>query len=455
MSGRDRTGGSPVTLTDRPAREAARFLPAARDCNPFLRLTVWLTAFLVFGSAGPLLAQTDVPPPPQGNLPFTADVGTTRSPAGRITAHIYLEIPYSSLRFSRSGTDWAAGCDVTIVIQGRKNEQVNGDLWSVPIHSAADPSTGSRTEVFRRRFDLPVTPGRLRFEVTVSQTDTGREGTWTYTMEVPPADRSVAISDFVFGLCSQDSTPLADWSEGGFTPWTRRRYGEENPLACVKGELYDRTAAADSVYQLRCQILNGNGHSVVSWNEEVPRANGRGEFLLHPSIVDLTLGAYKLRLDVAVGGDKARRERWFEIDETRVNIFDDPKMIRTVIGYVAQNDEILLLEDMPTDSLQAFWDAFWLRRDPTPGTPRNERLAEFLRRIEYVNQRYSILEPGWTSDMGRIYIRYGAPDQVDRTPYSNAGPPREVWYYLERGLRFDFLDTEGFGRFRLVGSTRQ
>ena len=48
--------------------------------------------------------------------------------------------------------------------------------------------------------------------------------------------------------------------------------------------------------------------------------------------------------------------------------------------------------------------------------------------------------------------RYGAPDEVDKTPYSNAGPPREVWYYVERQLRFVFLDTEGFGRFRLAGS---
>jgi hypothetical protein len=75
--------------------------------------------------------------------------------------------------------------------------------------------------------------------------------------------------------------------------------------------------------------------------------------------------------------------------------------------------------------------------------------------VEYANVNFTALDAGWRTDMGRIYIRYGPPDQIERIPFSADGPPREIWMYEARNLRFLFVDTEGFGRFRLAGSQRQ
>lgn len=419
------------------------------------RIQALLTGVLLLlfgGGAAP--PRTDLPAPSHGHITFTADVATTRAPDGSIRAAIYLELPYQSLRFSRQGGEWVSACDITAIVYGRKNEQVSGDVWTVPLRSPFDPDTRDVEEhVYRRRFDLPAAPGKLRFEVKVNQLDTGREGDWSYSLEVPRYDeRPLAMSDLLFGLCAADSQAAATgWADTGFVPWTRRRYGNDHPLVCVRGEIFDNLAASDSTYRLACQIVNATGRTMASWTEEVPRSGRRAVFQLHPSIVDLTLGSYRLKVEAALGQQKVQRERTFEVDESRISVVDDPRMIRSVLGYVARNEELIRLEDLPADSLQAFWDAFWQRRDPSPANRKNERLTEFLRRLEYVNQHFSILEPGWSSDMGRIYIRYGAPDEIDKTPYSNIGPPREVWYYVERQLRFVFVDTEGFGRFRLLG----
>jgi GWxTD domain-containing protein len=63
-----------------------------------------------------------------------------------------------------------------------------------------------------------------------------------------------------------------------------------------------------------------------------------------------------------------------------------------------------------------FIEAFWQRRDPTPDTEENEYKEEHYRRIAYANEHFAAGIPGWKSDRGRIYIMYGAADEVDSHP---------------------------------------
>ena len=93
---------------------------------------------------------------------------------------------------------------------------------------------------------------------------------------------------------------------------------------------------------------------------------------------------------------------------------------------------------------------FWARRDPSPDTPRNEALIEFFRRVRYADQHFQGMGPGWRSDMGRIYIKYGPPDQIENRPASTQSPQLELWYYNQPYRQFVFADREGFGRYVLV-----
>ena len=63
-----------------------------------------------------------------------------------------------------------------------------------------------------------------------------------------------------------------------------------------------------------------------------------------------------------------------------------------------------------------FIEAFWQRRDPTPDTEENEYKEEHYRRIAYSNEHFAAGIPGWKTDRGRIYIMYGAADEVDSHP---------------------------------------
>jgi len=63
-----------------------------------------------------------------------------------------------------------------------------------------------------------------------------------------------------------------------------------------------------------------------------------------------------------------------------------------------------------------FIEAFWQRREPTPDTEENEYKEEHYRRIAYTNEHFAAGIPGWKTDRGRIYIMYGAADEVESHP---------------------------------------
>jgi GWxTD domain len=51
----------------------------------------------------------------------------------------------------------------------------------------------------------------------------------------------------------------------------------------------------------------------------------------------------------------------------------------------------------------------------TNGTPENEFKDEHYRRIAYANLHFPTAtgKAGWKTDRGRIYIRFGPPDEID------------------------------------------
>ena len=95
--------------------------------------------------------------------------------------------------------------------------------------------------------------------------------------------------------------------------------------------------------------------------------------------------------------------------------------------YIITAEERQAFTGLRTDpDRNRFIEQFWLRRDPTPGTARNEYQEEHYRRIGYASGRFSGPQiPGWKTDRGRIYILYGPPDELEVHPATT----REAWLY--------------------------
>ncbi len=119
-----------------------------------------------------------------------------------------------------------------------------------------------------------------------------------------------------------------------------------------------------------------------------------------------------------------------------------------VMRYILPISDIKALKDMDIEEKFEYISNFWESKDPDQSTVENELLEEFTDRIKYVNLNFSDFNKGWRTDKGRIYIIYGKPDS--RNVYSSQSDGvYEVWTYPS-GIKFTFLDRNGFGNFMLI-----
>jgi len=101
---------------------------------------------------------------------------------------------------------------------------------------------------------------------------------------------------------------------------------------------------------------------------------------------------------------------------------------------------------------------FWLKRDDDLGTPENDFKKDYFKRVAESNAQYKTgFREGWKTDRGRVYIVYGAPDEVERHANEIDVKPYEIWSYnrIQGGVVFIFGDRTGFSDYVLIHSTHR
>jgi len=86
-------------------------------------------------------------------------------------------------------------------------------------------------------------------------------------------------------------------------------------------------------------------------------------------------------------------------------------------------------------------------------------MDRYFERVRFANSYYDNMaqKDGWKTDMGRIFILYGEPDEIERHPNDTNIRPYEIWTYekIEGGVIFVFGDKFDIDNFRLLHSTRK
>ncbi len=125
-------------------------------------------------------------------------------------------------------------------------------------------------------------------------------------------------------------------------------------------------------------------------------------------------------------------------------LFDEQKVILTPF-------ESNQFESAPYPDKKKIFKKFWKQRDPDPSTSENERLMEHFRRVQFVRENFHFTAPPYYDDRGKIYIKYGPPDDRYNSPVGTLpAKDNESWTYesIQKGLVFDFVSEAGY--FHLV-----
>jgi len=133
------------------------------------------------------------------------------------------------------------------------------------------------------------------------------------------------------------------------------------------------------------------------------------------------------------------------------------KWLKQDVVYIISDQEKAAFEKLTTDAeRQHFIEQFWERRNPTPGSAENKFKEEHYRRIAFANDHFAHApSPGWRSDRGRVYIKFGPPDEIDSHPAATVSTyPFEDWRYSHfeglGSLSIEFVDTTNSGNLRMT-----
>jgi GWxTD domain-containing protein len=372
-------------------------------------------------------------------------------PDGRLD--VFAQVGYDMLSFVKNGDLYDAAYEMTLSLFDSTDALANEKLWTenvkgIPFDKTASPNVFSVTH---RSFE--VKGGRYTLRLVVRDRESGTSHTFS---------RKVAVLDFLAADFSlSDIMLLSHVSVAGgkrsISPSVSPNVGTMPDAFSVYLEVYNKRGV-DSV-RFTMDILGQKSDKTLSVDTLTALKPGRGEYILRVPHGTLPLGDYRLVISarlphaplegeehILAATSRSVTARWYGLPRS----IKDLDLAIDQLKYIAKDDEVSKLKDAKTadEKMAAFTD-FWKKRDPNPNTPRNEKMEEYYARVDYANKHFSHYIDGWRTDMGMVYIMFGAPNNVDRHPFDVDAKPYEIWAYYDLNYSFVFVDQTGFGDYRL------
>jgi GWxTD domain-containing protein len=428
----------------------------------------WLVAVLAAFPAVRTAAQVA-----EGSGP-SLEVGVVRfyRSAGRQTVvDGFCRVPFTLLDPLSRGSDGKAAFRVTVSVRDSANLELVAQTWtrSVPARflSAAHSSTVEH-------FTFAAMPGAYTVEVTVRDSATGRTARqqlrMTSYLEAPAAS-DVLLATAMRPVSGADSVPRSGELRKGSVIIEAADRPLLTPRQARIGYYLEWYAQAAETAAVSIRIARGTGERLVTTAaQQVPFGAGGGATRGMVDLAGLPPGDYSFEVVVQGRDTVVTRQAPFRMGGLEAAVAAEAVDAADKFGamneaqldtlyaplvYLMASDEVGIYGSLTVEGKRGFLRRFWAKRDPTPGTPQNEAQEDFYRRIAEANRRFreggAAEIPGWRTDRGRIFIKYGPPQDVLQRPQAGSTAPYEVWKYTRGRLsKYLFLDQTQFGNYALI-----
>lgn len=397
-----------------------------------------------------------------GAQPFglfaNAFLDSTHAPVTRIT----VEVPFRTLVFLKKEGYYDARYDAHIAV--RPASQPNAAPTTYVVHGFATVKTYEETrrrdQKSRSWREIKLAPGTYVIDALLTIKNTSIEMRRSVTLKVP----DFLASGMAFGTPVAMSVPttftdafarwqdVADVLQGAETPADAAIVGFERQPAVRFAVFLQSGIDAPQPCDIYWEATDASDHQVVYGKRRVSLTGKDDEFLVVFNVDDWLPGQYRVNLRARTPEPErdATASVDVRIDVTRAMLGVDFDDTLEMLGLIASDSELKPLREAPESERAAAWTKFWAARDTDPNTVENEALDQYLSRVQYAIREFSQFGPGWRSDRGRVYIRYGPPEQIDTAMDQRAQGEYEIWRYYAQNRTFVFFDMFGVGDFKLV-----
>lgn len=374
---------------------------------------------------------------------------------------VYLayKIPFSQLFFEKKNDLFSAGINVNVEIKDSSIGLIQRAFDTRDTSVSDFEITNSRDHFLRGLLFINLKAGKYKLTTIISDKTTKRE------RSLPPFEFEISKSNKILHpiiiqpdqvICDEnDSFVLANYSYS--IP-----FNYPNDILAIP--VIDTT-----INSLTINIKRGDTVLVNDLkNDKETFCAANIKFCNNDVIINLSNSKYKIKyflfksfsanltegpIQLEVIPDKnTNEERKFY---SRVIWIGKPKSLMNpekaikYLSLIEPQDKVNKM--LKANNLSKELDEYWQKIDPTPSTKYNELMNEFYKRIDYCEAsfRYIDGDGGAFSDRGKVYIKYGQPEKIERNT-SNEDKIVETWYYQNPKRTFVFVDKEGTGKYLLV-----
>lgn len=399
-------------------------------------LFIVATVMLLFGCADQSANRVD-----DLTLPDFSFIGLSEPLVDKenIKVSVHVKIPYTELQFTREGEDFIARYEVAVNLADKDKERIAGSIWSdtLRLNSYKETRKNSNTITSVKSFVVPASELTINVRVTDLYTK-----------------KSSILSDGV----DQSKMYAGELALGNIIIMNNENPGESKLL--MNESFYE---IIDTL-RFKVRLLGDYAPYKVKYELKVKDETKVNEVveLDHTGPIDSLLSFVVPLVDM----NYSNYSLFFIAEDSRENrVMTKANFrvrLRGVNFEIANMDEAIkqliyitndrLIREMITGSEQdktEKFKQFWSSLDPTPGTVENELMEEYYRRVAFSIEAFTVVQDGWKTDRGMIYILFGPPDEIQRGPFELDSKPYQVWEYYHIGKQFVFRDQTGFGDFRL------
>lgn len=369
------------------------------------------------------------------------------------------QIPYRNLLFLAGQGGFFAEVAVDIELYTADSLVFSQQITdNIGIRNKADATSPSKKYLNRLSYIMDDPSYLLKFQA--KDVNSGKQFEWSLLIEALPAN--AMISDIEL-----NSAVRADTLQ--FLTKFRRNnilYQSEPSLLINKSlqdslflyfEVYPQNVFNNTKYLLNLSLQND---SLTVMNEDlefIPRSNAESMCLKIP-LKNLKPGKHLGSISIQAGETTMARSFDFviiEVYEQFFNLMAKPDEEYELMRYFLSSQLPTNWKDLDEAMKKRYITQFWRNMALNTGLSIPSIMELVQERIDYANKYFGHHKAGWTTDMGRIYIRNGAPSEIIRDTSSDQSrfvrKDYQIWKYSS-GFKpvYVFIDIQMSGNFRLI-----
>ena len=395
-------------------------------------------------------------------LNVTVDQNRFFDDEGNTRMELVYQVAYDQLVFERSQLGFEAELNVVIALE-RDGKEVYQKPFTNKIITHQFDKTQSKT-LYKDKIVLTLSKSVFVTKLSFEDPRTEEVFEWSNPFEVLPAGNMITDIE-ISELVTKDTTNYRmNLHRNGmlFDVVADHVIPRNNERFVLYYELQNYSMNDDEMANLVETItISKDSVEVFTNSQELHDKKGYLLRLKSVDVSDLSEGLhyFTLKLEDKISGNTCVVKDWFVIkvaSQNKMRIFTSLESEYKLIRYFVSTSTSIWKE-LDEQGKANLIEKFWYSNDPTPGTEKNEFYEIVKERVQVSNQRYKAFSEGWDTDMGRVYIRHGQPDEIIRentgllTKY--AEKDYEIWKYrLNKQQTYLFIDIQNSNKYKMIYS---